>query len=155
MIVSTIIEWDMGHRIPNHKSKCKNLHGHRYKLEINIEGNFIRKKRSSSESMIIDFGDVKDIACKEIKDYCDHAFMYWDKDKDVSMFFNIHKTYKHLPVPFIPTVEEIARWIFTTLNSKLKDTYKTGLKLHSVTVWETPTCKAFYSREDFIHGKKS
>ncbi len=154
MMVTTIIEWDMGHRIPNHKSVCKNLHGHRYKLEINVEGGFIRKARSSSESMIIDFGDVKDIARRVIRDPCDHAFMYWEKDSDMSKFFTTHKTYKHVSVPFIPTAEEIARWIFATLDSQFKDTFGTGLALHSVTVWETPTSKAFYSRKDATHGKK-
>ena len=155
MIVTTLIEWDMGHRIPNHKNKCKNLHGHRYKLEINVEGGFIRRKSSSSESMVLDFGDIKDITRREIKDRLDHAFMYWEKDKDMSNFFKLHKTYKHISVPFVPTAEEIARWIFDILDTKFYDQYKTGLKLYSVIVWETPTCKAIYRRKDLKYDKKS
>ncbi|MBI4225594.1 6-carboxytetrahydropterin synthase [Candidatus Roizmanbacteria bacterium] len=44
MVITKIIEFDMGHRIPNHKSQCRNLHGHRYKLEVNLEGDVEEKK---------------------------------------------------------------------------------------------------------------
>lgn len=153
MITTTIIEWDMGHRIPFHKGKCKNIHGHRYKLEINVEGNLIRKGQHSSESMVIDFGDIKEIARTEVHDVCDHAFMLYYQDTDLLNFFNSHKNYKYIIVPFIPTAEEIAAWIYSKLNDKFKDIYKTGLKLHSIVVWETPNNKAIYSRKDFMHAK--
>jgi 6-pyruvoyltetrahydropterin/6-carboxytetrahydropterin synthase len=39
--VTKIVEWDMGHRVPNHKSKCRNPHGHRYRLEVTIGGPLI------------------------------------------------------------------------------------------------------------------
>ena len=32
------IETDTGHRVPNHKSKCRNIHGHRYRWEVELEG---------------------------------------------------------------------------------------------------------------------
>ncbi len=153
MIVTTIIEWDMGHRIPNHKSKCRNLHGHRYKLEVNMEGGIIRKSQDSSESMVMDFGDIKDIVRKEIADRCDHAFMYWEKDKDIKSFFKRHPAYKNVCVPFVPTAEEIVRWIFVRLKNKFKDIYKTELHLHSLVLWETPNSKAYCSEEDTIHDQ--
>ena len=44
MKITKIIQWDMGHRIQNHRSICRGLHGHRYKAEICIEGSIITEK---------------------------------------------------------------------------------------------------------------
>ena len=38
MEITTRMEFDSGHRIPNHKSVCKNLHGHRYAIEVTVKG---------------------------------------------------------------------------------------------------------------------
>ena len=38
MDITTRLEFDAGHRIPNHKSNCKNLHGHRYAIEVTVTG---------------------------------------------------------------------------------------------------------------------
>ena len=35
------LEFDAGHRIPDHKSQCRNLHGHRYTIEITLVGEVI------------------------------------------------------------------------------------------------------------------
>ena len=43
MEVVKIIQWDMGHRVMNHRSICKGLHGHRYKAEISIKGDSPQK----------------------------------------------------------------------------------------------------------------
>ncbi|MFZ8988336.1 MAG: 6-carboxytetrahydropterin synthase, partial [Methylophilaceae bacterium] len=38
MIITSRMEFDAGHRIPNHKSSCRNLHGHRYAIEVSLSG---------------------------------------------------------------------------------------------------------------------
>ena len=38
LTITKRLEFDAGHRIPQHKSQCRNLHGHRYALEITLEG---------------------------------------------------------------------------------------------------------------------
>ena len=35
------VETDTGHRVPNHKSKCRHMHGHRYRFEAEIEGDVV------------------------------------------------------------------------------------------------------------------
>jgi 6-pyruvoyltetrahydropterin/6-carboxytetrahydropterin synthase len=62
MQITKIIERDMGHRVLNHKSKCSNLHGHRYKAYITMEGEIIQAKGDTNEGMVIDFSDIKAIA---------------------------------------------------------------------------------------------
>lgn len=142
------IQWDMGHRITNHRSQCRNLHGHRYKAEICVEGDLIGEKGSSDEGMVIDFGDIKKIATKHIHDKLDHGFMVWNKDKSLLEFFKENSNQKHVVVPFVPTSENIAAYIFIQLDKRLEDKYGTGLKLHSTKLWETPTSAAVCTRKD-------
>ena len=77
MKIGKVIQWDMGHRVLNHRSVCKGLHGHRYKAEICVEGNLVEKKDASEEGMVIDFADIKKTAQKFVQEELDHAFMVW------------------------------------------------------------------------------
>lgn len=139
------IEWDMGHRIPNHQSQCKNLHGHRYRLEVCLEGKLINRKNNSSEDMVMDFGVIKTVLKSEVTEVCDHAFMFCKEDKIMTDFFKRNPAMKQVEVPFMPTVERIAEWFFNSLRLKFKDEFGTGLKLAEVTVWETPSSRASYA----------
>ena len=145
MQITKKIEWDMGHRIPNHKSKCRNPHGHRYVLEITVEGDIISEKGKSSEGMVIDFSDIKNILTSEVHDICDHGFMYWENDLEMSEFFHNHTDFKSIKVSFIPTAECISQWVFDCLNTKLQKFYKKSLTLVKVQLWETPTSSAITS----------
>lgn len=149
MIITKTIEWDMGHRIPNHKSKCKNPHGHRYKLEVYLKGDLIEKNGKSDEGMVMDFSDIKIILSEEVKRICDHAFMIYKKDKKMLDFFNKNDDFKYIVVPFIPTAECIAKWIYEKLEKRFVDKYKTGLILDSVRLWETPTSAAIYKKTNY------
>ncbi len=148
MQVTKEIEWDMGHRVLNHKSKCNSLHGHRYKAEICLEGNLIGEEGSSSNGMVIDFGDIKSIATTVIHDVLDHAFMVWEQDELLIKFYADNPQLKHLIVPFTPTAENVSMWIFKQLDDKYVDSFNTKLRLKAIRLWETPTSSATYSRED-------
>ena len=76
----------------------------------------------------------------------DHAFMVWDKDQEMIDFFNSSKGHKPVIVPFTPTAENVAKYIFDSLSTKIIDNYGNGLHLSSVKVWETPTSYAVYSK---------
>ncbi|RMD77548.1 6-carboxytetrahydropterin synthase [Candidatus Dojkabacteria bacterium] len=142
------LQWDMGHRITNHRSQCRNLHGHRYKAEICIEGDLVGIEGISNEGMVIDFGDIKKIAVKHIHNVLDHGFMVWNKDKVLMEYFKKNADQKHIIVSFVPTCENIAAWIFNQLDSHIKDRYKNGLRLHSIKLWETPTSVVICTRND-------
>lgn len=148
MIVVKQIEWDMGHRVMNHNSKCKNIHGHRYKMEVALEGELIGSEGDSSEGMVIDFGDIKKIAMQYVHDVLDHGFMVWEKDEKLLKFFEENPDQKHIIVPFTSTAENIAKWVFDQLNSKYADSYKTGLRLKSIRLWETPTGYVICNRDE-------
>jgi len=152
MKISRQIEWDMGHRIPNHGSVCRNLHGHRYKAEILVEGKLIGRMGAVDEGMVMDFGEIKKIATRHIHDVLDHGFMVWEKDKLLVNFFKKNDSFKHTVVDFVPTAENIAAWVFLTLDKHFKDKFKTGLRLVLIKVWETPTSLAVCGRRD-VNGR--
>ena len=134
----------MGHRVLNHRSVCKGLHGHRYKAEICVEGKLIEEKGASEEGMVIDFADIKKVAQKFIQEELDHAFMVWDRDHELLEFFKSSQGHKPVIVPFTPTAENVAAYIFNKLKDKFTDVFQTGLKLQSVKLWETPSSYALY-----------
>jgi 6-pyruvoyltetrahydropterin/6-carboxytetrahydropterin synthase len=138
------IEIDMGHRVPAHKSKCKNLHGHRYAFEIAVIGPISEAAGTSSEGMVLDFADLKSILVQEIEEKLDHGFMMYEKDSFAEVFRGL-KDQKIIFVPFIPTAENIAAYVYNNLKSKL-DVIK--LALSYVKVWETPNCSAIYPSND-------
>ena len=142
MRIGKVIQWDMGHRVLNHRSVCRGLHGHRYKAEICVEGNLVEKENSSEEGMVIDFADIKKTAQKFIQEELDHAFMVWDKDEELLDFFKKSKGHKPVIVPFTPTAENVAAYIYANLKDKFADVFNTGLRLHSIKLWETPTSYA-------------
>ena len=67
--VTRKLEFDAGHRIPDHRSQCRNLHGHRYVLEITLTGGDIVQAPSESDNgMLMDFSEIKRIAKRHVVD---------------------------------------------------------------------------------------
>ena len=62
MLITRRLEFDAGHRIPDHRSQCRHLHGHRYVIEITLSGNIIDKAGDAANGMVMDFSQVKDLA---------------------------------------------------------------------------------------------
>ena len=55
MRITRRLEFDAGHRIPNHQSQCRHLHGHRYALEITLGGGVIDAAGRPDDGMVMDF----------------------------------------------------------------------------------------------------
>lgn len=146
------IQFDMGHRVPNHKSKCRNPHGHRYRVVACVEGPLVTEEGVSDQGMVMDFSDIKDTLTTRIHDVYDHGFMIYEGDKELEWFlfpgvagldekarndWNVHK------VPFIPTAENLA-WHFYEIMAGALDDETSDVKVRWVKVWETPTSVATY-----------
>ena len=138
MHITTRLEFDAGHRIPNHKSQCRNLHGHRYALEVTLSGDIITAENISENGMVMDFSDVKAIARTSVVDVWDHAFLVYQKDIEVLDFLNSLPDHKTVVFPTVPTAENMASEAFKILRSKYHDTYGNHLKLEKVRLYETP-----------------
>ena len=142
LTITRKLEFDAGHRIPDHKSQCRNLHGHRYTLEITLVGNVIETEGSSDNGMIMDFSDIKALAKQHLVDVWDHAFLVYRKDEAVKNFLDSLPDHKTVIIDTIPTVENLARTAWDILKAAYKDRYGTGLHLHKLVLHETPNCWA-------------
>jgi 6-pyruvoyltetrahydropterin/6-carboxytetrahydropterin synthase len=142
LTITRKLEFDAGHRIPDHKSQCRNLHGHRYTLEITLVGAVIDTEGSSDNGMIMDFSDVKALAKEHLVDVWDHAFLAYEKDTVVRDFLDSIPGHKTVIIDSIPTVENLAQTAFNILKAAYQDRYGTGLRLHKLVLHETPNCWA-------------
>lgn len=139
----------MGHRVPNHKSKCKNPHGHRYTIEVGVDDKVISQEGASNQGMVIDFGDLKEIMMNKIDAVYDHSFTVFNDDLYVPVFEKMREDGLKINfVPFIPTAENLATHWFFILEPELA---LASIKIHYVTVFETPTSSATYGINDNQH----
>jgi 6-pyruvoyltetrahydropterin/6-carboxytetrahydropterin synthase len=139
MLINRRLEFDAGHRIPNHNSQCKHLHGHRYAIEISLSGDIISTEGQSEQGMVMDFSDVKRIANTHLVDLWDHAFLAYRGDKVVCDFLGSLPNHKTVILDVVPTAENLAQIAFDILNSAYQDTYGNHLRLEQVRLYETPS----------------
>ena len=133
------VETDTGHRVPNHKSKCRHMHGHRYRWEAELEGDVVTQGGASEEGMLMDFSDVSVILNDYIHDVVDHAFIVYEGDKEALVALpHMGDEHRTLIVPFIPTAENLAKWAFEQVEPHISSSYGNSLKLHAFHVRETP-----------------
>jgi 6-pyruvoyltetrahydropterin/6-carboxytetrahydropterin synthase len=138
MNITTRLEFDAGHRIPCHKSQCRNLHGHRYAIEITLSGDIIRQEGASENGMLMDFSDVKTIARKAVVDMWDHAFLVYKNDNAVLEFLGSLPDHKTVVMDNVPTAENMAAEAFRILDALYRDSYGNHLQLERVRLYETP-----------------
>lgn len=133
------VEFDSGHRIPNHKSKCKHIHGHRYVLEATIRGPVVRQEGHHEEGMVLDFGDLKQAMQELIADQWDHAFLC-SKGDDVAMraMRAMGPDHHTVYLDFIPTVENLVAHAAGLLMAR----WSGPTSVAHVRLYETPNCWA-------------
>jgi len=142
MRITRRLEFDAGHRIPDHQSQCRNLHGHRYALEITLEGEVNARPGETDSGMVLDFADIKAIAERELIDAWDHAFLAYRHDEPVISFLQSLPAHKTVVLDCIPTVENLARVAFATLAPAYRDAHGSSLRLAMIRLYETPNCWA-------------
>lgn len=79
---------DVGHRVPDHGSKCRNPHGHRYRIIATCEGPVLDQAGNEENGMVVDFGNVKRYMMDWLDSVFDHGFVVYAYDKALmNMFF--------------------------------------------------------------------
>ena len=142
MLVTRRLEFDAGHRIPDHRSQCRHLHGHRYVLEVTLTGDIIRKAVDPANGMVMDFFEVKTLAQSHLVDRWDHAFLVYEGDTPIVDFLSALADHKTVILDCVPTAENLAEKAFRTLDAAYRDTYGNHLRLERVRLYETPNCWA-------------
>jgi 6-pyruvoyltetrahydropterin/6-carboxytetrahydropterin synthase len=138
MQITRRLEFDAGHRIPNHQSQCRHLHGHRYAIEITLSGDTVKTAGASEEGMVMDYSEVKAIAQRAVVEVWDHAFLVYAGDGVVVDFLRSLPGHKTVELDFVPTAENLAAEAFRILDGAYRDTYGNQLRLERVRLYETP-----------------
>lgn len=146
MRITRRLEFDAGHRIPDHLSRCRHLHGHRYAIEITLSGTILRGGRTPREGMVMDFADVKSLAWNHLVERWDHAFLVWREDVELLELLARLPGHKTVVLDVVPTAENLAEVAFAVFDKVYRDTYGNRLRLERVRLYETPNCWADASR---------
>ena len=124
--------FDSAHFLAGYDGKCKNIHGHRWRVVLEVS-----KENLDDGGMVIDFTDLKH-ELKNFADTLDHAFII----EKGSLRYETHKAlleddFKIVEVDFRPTAETFAKYIFDEFKNK-------GYDVRAVEVYETPKNCARY-----------
>ncbi|HZV54501.1 MAG TPA: 6-carboxytetrahydropterin synthase QueD [Rhodocyclaceae bacterium] len=152
MLITRRLEFDAGHRIPDHQSQCRHLHGHRYAIEITLSGTVLEATGVPENGMIMDFSRVKQLAKEHVVDVWDHAFLVHRGDATVVAFLASLPDHKTVVLDAVPTAENLARTAFSILDPKYRATYGNHLRLEQVRIYETPNCWADATRIDLTNA---
>lgn len=125
VLVSKEFTFDAAHHLHCYEGKCKNLHGHTYKVVFGISG-FV-----DEIGLVIDFGDIKVIWKEEIEIYLDHRYL--------------NETLPKMNT----TAENMVVWIFEKMKESLnkREEKYHDARVEFVRLYETPTSYAEVRRE--------
>ncbi|NEN74835.1 6-carboxytetrahydropterin synthase QueD [Pelistega sp. NLN82] len=141
MKVVKVFTFDSSHLLDGHDGKCKNLHGHTYKLEVEVSGTL--HDSGPKEGMVIDFSDLKAVVKTHIVDKMDHAFLYNQYNEREATIAKMLEEWqlKTYALTQRTTAEVMSRHIFKVLQSH-------QLPVTRVRLWETPNSYSEYDEND-------
>ena len=137
--------FETGHALYGYNGKCKNIHGHNFKLSVTVTGSPIIDKSNPKYGMVIDFSDLKEIVNKEIISVFDHATVFNKNTPHVEEGeFLMERGHKILLIDYQPTSEMMVLNFAKLITSKLPS----HITLHSLKLQETDTSCAEWFASD-------
>jgi 6-pyruvoyltetrahydropterin/6-carboxytetrahydropterin synthase len=121
-----------GHRLVNYQGKCKHLHGHNARAVITLQSPGL-----DDRGMVEDFSEIKRLVWEWLDREIDHTLLLHKDDPVLPVLQAAGERVR--AVNHNPTAENIARMIYDFVAD-------TGYPVVDVTVWETDTSHASYSR---------
>lgn len=137
--------FETGHALYGYDGKCKNVHGHSYKLSVTVIGKPITDNAHVKYGMVIDFSDLKKIVKTEIVDVFDHATVFNKNTPHVELAKELeNRGHNILLVDYQPTSEMMV----IDFSEKIKQHLPKNIKLHSLKLQETETSFAEWYAND-------
>lgn len=137
--------FETGHALYGYDGKCKNVHGHSYKLSVTVIGNPIADTKNVKYGMVIDFTDLKAIVKDEIVDLFDHATVLNRNTPHIELANELKNRDHHvILVDYQPTSENMVIDFANKIKKRLPDT----IQLFSLKLQETETSFAEWFQSD-------
>lgn len=131
-----------GHRVVGHEGKCRNLHGHNYRITFTVapeEGISTSRNNGLDDiGRVLDFSVINTRLCQWLEENYDHRMLLWDEDPDLAALILIDPEIE--VVPFNPTAENIGLHLLNVVGPQ--QLAGTRAKLIRVEVEETRKCSA-------------
>lgn len=135
-LLKTEVVFDAAHFLSGYNGKCKNLHGHEWRVVIEIAGDSLHTQ-GQTRDMIADFSDLKKDA-REEADVLDHALLIEEGSlKDTTLCALREEGFEIVIFPWRPTAEQLSRYFYEKMLQR-------GYPVYQVSVYETPTNCASY-----------
>ena len=138
--------FESAHALWGYDGKCRESHGHSYRLFVTIKGEPIADEQSPKLGMVMDFGELKAIVAREITDRLDHSFVMRRTEQAEALAAAMGSQFTNVVlVDYQPTCENMLIDFAARLKAALPD----GVTLHSLRLHETATSFAeWYSDEN-------
>ena len=128
--------FETGHALYGYDGKCRNVHGHSYKLSVTVIGTPIPDSGNVKFGMVIDFSDLKKIVKEEIVDVFDHATVFNKNTPHLELANELQSRGHHvILVDYQPTSENMV----IDFSEKIKQRLPQAIELHSLKLQETET----------------
>ena len=143
--ITKLFSFETGHALYGYDGKCRNVHGHSYKLSVTVIGTPITDTNNVKLGMVIDFGDLKTIVKEDIVDQFDHATVFNKNTPHVELAHELSKRgHSVILVDYQPTSENM----IIDFAEKIKNRLPENIKLHSLRLQETETSYAEWHASD-------
>jgi len=137
--------FETGHALYGYDGKCKNVHGHSYRLDVTVIGKPISDNSNVKFGMVIDFGDLKKIVKEEIVNVFDHATVFNKNTPHVELARELEdRGHNVLLVDYQPTSEMMVIDFAEKIKKRLPD----NIQLFSLKLQETATSFAEWFASD-------
>jgi 6-pyruvoyltetrahydropterin/6-carboxytetrahydropterin synthase len=138
-------DFETGHAIYGYDGKCKNIHGHSFKLSVTVIGEPISDNSQAKYGMVIDFSDLKKIVKEEIVDVFDHATVFNKNTPHLSLAEHLKELDHHIIlVDYQPTCE----MMIIDFAAKIKKRLPDNIQLFSLRLQETASSFAEWYASD-------
>lgn len=137
--------FESGHALYGYDGKCKNVHGHSYKLSVTVIGQPIDDRNNVKYGMVIDFSDLKKIVKEEIVDIFDHATIFNQTTPHIELANELKsRGHEVILVDYQPTSENMV----IDFAHKIKNRLPENISLFSLKLQETETSFAEWYASD-------
>ena len=139
------LNFETGHALYGYDGKCRNVHGHSYKLSVTVIGRPITDTSHVKLGMVIDFGDLKKIVKEEIVDKFDHATVFNKNTPHVELAKELtDRGHNVILADYQPTSENMVIDFAKKIGGRLPE----NITLHSLKLQETDTSYAEWYSSD-------